>query len=209
MAIIRRSHTASDLVDVSSRLAGYEVTLTEGLDASYASGYTRVAPLREGAPAQIAAPSDVLTERRAGPRYALRIPVRTTPQADEPWEEGMTVDASLTGMCVEMGSRPSPCFVDMELDADVTIAAWARVVAWTPLDDGRFRWRLRLVSYDPPYLTLLDGLEPIATGIAPPLEEPALAPGDAGELVGAAPGWGPLLDRPISKGRNRRTRGNS
>lgn len=192
---------------MSARLSGYEVTRTEGLAGSYASGYSREALAQLPRPDQIAAPSDVLTDRRMSPRYELRLPVRTRSQTDAPWEHGVTADASLTGLCLEMDLRPRLGYLDVELDADATIAAWARVVAWTPLDDDRFRWRLRLVSYDPGYPNLLSGLEPIVTGVAARPAEPEPAPRDDADLVGAAQGWGPLLDRPISPRKNRRTQG--
>lgn len=204
---MRRPQPAVDTVDVSARLSGYEVTRTEGLAGSYASGYSREALAQLPRPDQIAAPSDVLTDRRMSPRYALRVPIRTRSQTDEPWQQGVTADASLTGLCLEMDRRPSLGYLDVELDAEVTIAAWARVVAWTPLDDDRFRWRLRLVSYDPGYPTLLSGLQPIVTGVAPRPAEPEPAPEAADDLVGATQGWGPLLDQPISPRRHRRIQG--
>ncbi|MGH9275697.1 MAG: hypothetical protein ACRDZU_13700 [Acidimicrobiales bacterium] len=182
---------------MAARLAGYEVTSTEGLRGGYASGYTFEANPSPGSSrhsSQISAPDDVATDRRLAPRYSLRLPVRATSQADEPWEHGTSVDASLTGLCVEMSRRPDPGYVDVEIDADVTIAAWARLVAWTPLEDGRFRWRLRLVSYDAGYPALLDGLDPIATGFAPRPADPEPAPRDDDDLVGVDSGWGPLLD---------------
>lgn len=207
VTITRRPQRASDSVDVAARLSAYEVTRTEGLDGAYASGYSRFALVQLPRPDQIAAPTDVLADRRTSPRYALRLPVRTTPQSEEPWEHGVTVDASLTGLCLEMDHRPSPGFLDVEIDGDVTIAAWARVVAWTPLDDGRYRWRLRLVSYDAGYPALFAGMEPIKTGVAPAPEDPEPAAADADELVGAAHGWGPLLDRPTPTAKRRRTQG--
>lgn len=207
MTMIRRPQPAPDLVDVAARIAGYEATRTEGLDGAYASGYSRFALVQLPRPDQIPAPSDVLADRRTAPRYAVRLPARATAQSDEPWEHGITIDASLTGLCLEMDHRPSPGFLDVEIDGDATIAAWARVVAWTALDDGRYRWRLRLVSYDAGYPSLLAGREPIATGVAPAPEEPETAATDDRELVGAAHGWGPLLDRPTPKTRRRRTQG--
>jgi hypothetical protein len=180
---------------VFSRLATYEVTSTEGLDGGYASGYSREAVSVHHTAGQISAPAEVPTDRRGAPRYALRLPVRATSQADEPWEEGTTIDASLTGLCIEMSCPPDSGYLDVEIDAEATIAAWARVVDWTPLEDGRCRWRLRLVSYDAAFPALFDDLVPLETGFAPPPVEPEPALRDDLDLVTADSGWGPLLDR--------------
>jgi hypothetical protein len=202
MGILRRSQPPSDSVDAVSRLEGYEVTTTEGLAGGYASGYVFAAAPAAPSPhsTQILAPDDAPTDRRGAPRYPLQVPVRATTQADEPWQHGTTVDASLTGLCIDMGARPEIGFLDVEIDAAETIAAWARVAAWTELDDGRFRWRLRLVRYDPGYAALLDGLVPIETGFAPaPTDRDAEpAPSDDRHLVALDGGWGSLLDRPTA-----------
>jgi hypothetical protein len=201
MAIIRRPQPALDSVDLASRLAGYEVTRTEGLNAGYASGYSYAAaraaqPSRHST--QIPAPDDAFADRRGAPRYRVHLPVRATPHAEEPWQDGMSVDASLTGLCIEMDRPPDIGFLDVEIDAEVTISAWARVVAWTSLENGRWRWRLRLVSYDAGYPSLFDGLTPIETGFAPPTAEPEAAPREDRNLVTVDGGWGSLLDRPTA-----------
>jgi hypothetical protein len=118
--------------------------------------------------------------------------VRAKYSGDETWSVGGTVDASVTGLCIEMDSAAELGYLDVEIETSTNIAAWARVVGCTPVEDGRHRWRLRLVSYDPGYPALLEGLEPLETGFAaspvdpePSVDEPA--------AVGAA-GFGGLFD---------------
>jgi hypothetical protein len=179
---------------VAERLSGYEVTSTDGLDGEYASGYSRVETLR-AVPGQISAPADVPTDRRGALRYAVELPARTRTKSDDDWQAGETVDASMTGLCIEMGSVPSGAYLDVEIDGVVPIAAWARVVGYVPAEGGRYRWRLRLVSYDAGYPALLDGLDPIETGFqSSPHTEPEPTRDDEGMVVGTGR-WGPLLDR--------------
>lgn len=194
MSFFRRPPATTDSVDVAERLAGYEVTSTDGLDGEYASGYSRVETMHDLS-GQVAAPPDVPTDRRGALRYALDLPARARTHADDDWQVGGTVDASVTGLCLEMGSVPSGAYLDVEIDAGVPIAAWARVVGYVPAEGGRYRWRLRLVSYDAGYPSLLDGLDPIETGfVRPPDAAPEAERDDEGVVVGTGR-WGPLLDR--------------
>jgi hypothetical protein len=194
VSIFKRPPVDPDSVDVAERLAGYEVTSTDGLDGEYASGYSRVETLHP-VPGQISAPADVPTDRRGALRYGLDLPARARTHADDEWQVGSTIDASMTGLCVEMGSVPSGAYLDVEIDATVPIAAWARVVGYVPAEGGRYRWRLRLVSYDAGYPSLLDGLDPIETGFQRALTtEPEPERDDQGTVVGTGR-WGPLLDR--------------
>jgi hypothetical protein len=193
VSIFRRPTAEPDRVDVAALLAGYEVTSTDGLDGEYASGYSRVDTLRV-VPGQIAAPPDVHTDRRGALRYGLVLPARARTQADEDWQAGETIDASMTGLCIEMGTVPCGAYLDVEIDGSVPIAAWARVVGYAPAENGRFKWRLRLVSYDAGYPALLDGLEPIETGFVPAPDDESEPAADEDVVVGEGR-WGQLLDR--------------
>lgn len=176
-----------------ARLAGYEATTANGLDGRYASGYTHPANDRAVAPGHIAAPADVLEDRRGAPRYALHSSVRAKARTGEEWHAGQTVDASMTGLCLEMAVAPEDGYLDVELDSGETIGAWARVVSCTVAGEGRYLWRLRLVSYDVGYPALLSGLDPIETGFASP---PVEAASDADQaIVPPAGRWLQLLDR--------------
>lgn len=167
VSLLRRSRPGADDVDVSARLAGYEATSTSGLDGPYASGYPSEArssvAADRGAPGHIAAPVDVAEERRAEVRHPLQLSVRAKSRSGEEWRLGRTVDASMSGLCVEMPCRPEEAHLDLEIASTETITAWARVVGVSPVDEHRFRWRLRLLSYDASYAALLGQLDPVAT----------------------------------------------
>jgi hypothetical protein len=193
VSIFRRTPAEPEKVDVAALLAGYEVTSTEGLDGEYASGYSRVETLHV-APGQIAAPPEVHTDRRGALRYPLALPVRARTKSDDDWLEGRSIDASMTGLCVEMASVPCGAYLDVEIDGSVPIAGWARVVGYAPAEGGRFKWRLRLVSYDAGYPALLDDLEPIETGFAPAVTAEPDPDTDEDVVVGEGR-WGQLLDR--------------
>jgi len=193
VSIFRRTPAEPENVDVAELLAGYEVTSIEGLDGEYASGYSRVDTLRV-VPGQIAAPPDVHTDRRGALRYPLALPVRARTKADDDWQEGRSIDASMTGLCIEMGTVPCGAYLDVEIDGSVPIAAWARVVGYAPAENGRFKWRLRLVSYDAGFPALLDGLEPIKTGFVPAADDEPESAAEEDVVIGEGR-WGQLLDR--------------
>lgn len=176
-----------------ARLAGYEATTTDGLDGRYASGYTHPANDRAVAPGHVPAPADVPEDRRGAPRYALHAPVRAKARTGDEWHAGQSVDASMTGLCLEMAAAPEDGYLDVEIDAGETIGAWARVVGCTVAGEGRYLWRLRLVSYDVGYPALLRELDPVDTGAESPPVEPA--PDADAALVAPAGRWVQLLDR--------------
>jgi hypothetical protein len=191
MGMFRRLQAEPECVDVAARLVGYEATRTSGLDGRYASGYTHPSSPLAGGPGHIAAPPDVPTERRGAVRYPVLLPVRAKSRGDEEWHVGQSVDASESGLCLDMPCPPDEGYLDVELESTAVVTAWARVVACTPTDHGRFRWRLRLVSYDPGYPVLLEALEAAERGVEPPTLEPR---DDEGVVVSPL-GWGQLLDR--------------
>ena len=192
MSIFRRPQADPDPVDLVDRLAAYEATSTTGLDGRYASGYTREPSAPTPVPGHIVAPADVPTDRRGAARYSLQLPVRARSHGDDEWHDGATADASVTGLCIDMDCEAEIGFLDVEIDAFETVSAWARVVGCSRVGDGRYKWRLRLVSYDVGYPGLLDGLEPLETGFAPPPVEPSS--GSPEGLMVEPRGWGRLLD---------------
>jgi hypothetical protein len=142
----------------------------------------------------VAAPSEAPQERRGAVRYALQLPARAKSRADDDWQDGHTVDASTTGLCLEMPCPPGETHLDVELDSTEMITAWARVVGVTLVDEGVFRWRLRLVSYDASYSVLLGGLDPMESPSDTP-QAMTPAPEQVEGHIADARSWDELLDR--------------
>lgn len=198
VTLFRRPSSDPDAVDVFARLAGYEATSTDGLNGRYASGYTLESIASASAvgdvdiPGHLAAPRDVPEERRGAARVDLHLPVRTKSRADDDWQVGRTVDASMTGLCLQMAHPPDETHLDVEIDSPETITAWARVVGVTLVEAGVFRWRLRLVSYDASYPILINRLDPLATPEDLPIS--IHGPGHTGSPVSDDGSWGELLE---------------
>lgn len=161
-----RNRRGGDVISTADRLGEYVVTQPPA--GSRGTGLPAPRPRDDelallaavDASTEVPAGLHVVEEKRGEPRRPAVLRVHTSHPGAERGIEGVTVNVSPGGMCLEMPEPPPAAHQDVEVDdGDARSLVWAQVLSYDELSAETYHWHVRVTAADPVWEELIAAVD--------------------------------------------------